>query len=219
MSTKLGVLVFILASALATSAYAAKSSGHGGGHSGGGHSAGGAHASHGGGGRGRNGGHGHVARSGDRPGHPGRFGRPTHWTSRGHGHWIFRDGRWIVIDPVDGDLPDEPPASPGPTNEQTQEGQCLVSVYWDADFKGERWDVEQNQHYVGNHWNDQISSIRVVSGIWRFYWDADYGGEMIELKPGDYRYVGNHWNDQISSFRCIGSDSTSSPQNPELQSR
>ena len=133
------------------------------------------------------------------------------WAGHGHGHWIFRDGRWIVIDPVDGDLPDAAPASDassGPTDQQAQDGQCLVSVYWDADFKGERWDTDQNQTYVGNHWNDQISSIRVTSGTWRFYWDANYGGEMVELKPGDYHYVGNHWNDQISSFRCVGPAAT-----------
>ena len=110
--------------------------------------------------------------------------------------------RWMVI------LPDVAPvsdASPDPTSQQAQGGQCAVSVYWDADFKGERWDTEQNQRYVGNHWNDQISSIRVISGTWRFYWDADYSGEMIELKPGEYHYVGGHWNDQISSFRCVTS--------------
>jgi hypothetical protein len=132
------------------------------------------------------------------------------WADRGHGHWIFRGGRWIILDPVDGDIPDAAPvsdASPAPAAEPAQDGQCQVSVYWDADFKGERWDTDQNQPYVGNHWNDQISSIRVVSGTWRFYWDAKYGGEMVELKPGEYRYVGNHWNDQISSFRCVGSDS------------
>ena len=130
------------------------------------------------------------------------------------GHWILRDGRWIDVDPADdGDLPDVAPvsdASPDPTNQQAHGGQCQVVVYWDADFKGERWDTEQNQHYVGNHWNDQISSIRIISGTWRFYWDADYSGEMIELKPGEYHYVGGHWNDQISSFRCVTSDATTS---------
>jgi hypothetical protein len=86
---------------------------------------------------------------------------------------------------------------------KAQERGCDVIVYWDADFKGESWETDRNQRFVGNHWNDQISSIRVIAGVWQFYWDADYGGEMMDLRPGDYRYVGDHWNDQISSFRCV----------------
>jgi hypothetical protein len=179
-----------------------------GGHGGGGHVNAGGHGGNSGHSHtAHNGGRDHggrVARGGDRHGHPEHVGR---WAGHGHGHWIFRDGRWIVLDPVDGDLPDVTPvsdASPGPTEQQ--DGQCRVTVYWDADFKGEQWDTSQNQTYVGNHWNDQISSIRIVSGTWRFFWDANYRGEMIELKPGEYYYVGNHWNDQISSFRCVGPD-------------
>lgn len=82
---------------------------------------------------------------------------------------------------------------------------CDVIVYWDANFRGESWRTQYDQVYVGNHWNDQISSIRVLSGVWEFFWDANYGGERMRLGHGDYAYVGNHWNDQISSFRCVHS--------------
>jgi hypothetical protein len=75
-------------------------------------------------------------------------------------------------------------------------------VYWDANFGGESMRSQGDISYVGNHWNDQISSIRVLSGFWEFYWDADYRGEVLRLGPGNYPYVGDHWNDQISSFRC-----------------
>lgn len=201
------LLLTLAAVATATVASFASSTsfahGGGGGHSGGGHVSGGGHGggSHiSAGGHGGNGGHGHVAHNVNGTGQPHRHGSPIRGADRGHARRIFRDGRWIVIDTVGGDVPDLAPVP-------DTGGLCHVVVYWDADFKGERWDTEQNQHYVGDHWNDQISSIRVVSGIWRFYWDADYGGEMIELKPGDYRYVDAHWNDQISSFRCVGTDS------------
>jgi hypothetical protein len=68
---------------------------------------------------------GRIGRLGD--GHPGRDypGRPGRWAGHGHGHWIFRGGRWIVIDPVAGDLPDAAPvsvASPGPCT-------CLTKTY------------------------------------------------------------------------------------------
>ena len=143
----------IAVGSIASTASYARGGGHGGGggHSGGGHASAGGHGGHAGnGGHGRsahNGGHDHggrVARNGDRHGHPEHTGR---WAGHGHGRWIFRDGRWIVLDPVDGDAPDVAPvsdASPGPTDNQAQDGQCVVTVYWDADFKGEQWNTEQN---------------------------------------------------------------------------
>lgn len=80
---------------------------------------------------------------------------------------------------------------------------CSVTVYWDANYGGESWHTRHDVPWVGQHWNDQISSIRIESGVWAFYWDKDYGGENEELRPGDYAFVGPHWNDQISSFRCV----------------
>lgn len=88
MSTKLGIAVFVLATALATTTYAAgKSSGgskgggssHSGGHSSGGHSSGG-HSSHSGG---------HEAKGGK----GGKGGKDAHHHGgKGHG-WGFRGGR------------------------------------------------------------------------------------------------------------------------------
>ncbi|MGA8398462.1 MAG: beta/gamma crystallin-related protein [Stellaceae bacterium] len=85
---------------------------------------------------------------------------------------------------------------------QTPVQACEVIVYWDANFRGESLHTEGDMSFVGQHWNDQISSIRVLSGFWEFYWDADYRGEVLRLGPGSYPYVGDHWNDQISSLRC-----------------
>jgi hypothetical protein len=68
-------------------------------------------------------------------------------------------------------------------------------------FDGEAWRTNDDQKDVGPHWNDRISSIVVVSGIWEFYWDQQYKGEVMTLPPGGYPFVGGHWNDQISSFR------------------
>jgi len=79
---------------------------------------------------------------------------------------------------------------------------CEVIVYWDANFRGQSLHTDGDMSYVGDHWNDQISSIRVLSGLWEFYWDAGYRGEVLRYGPGNYPYVGDHWNDQISSFRC-----------------
>jgi hypothetical protein len=81
-----------------------------------------------------------------------------------------------------------------------------ATVFWDADFRGQAWTLHGSIPYVGDHWNDRISSIVVHRGVWVFYWDDDFRGERLRLGPGEYAYVGDHWNDQISSARCVQPD-------------
>ncbi len=127
----------ITVASLASSASYARGFSGGGGHASfGGHASVGAHVNIGGRagvgrvgrvGGGRDGG-GRLGRNGDHPGHPDRPGRPGRWAYHGHGHWIFRGGRWIVIDPVAGELPDVAPvsaAAPGPCT-------CLTKTYTQA---------------------------------------------------------------------------------------
>jgi hypothetical protein len=77
--------------------------------------------------------------------------------------------------------------------------------YLHRDFAGPA--ITQNSgrgwKYVGDRWNDQISSFRMRNGCRVVaYQHRDYKGESTVFR-GDYRYVGDLWNDQISSFRCI----------------
>ena len=48
-----------------------------------------------------------------------------------------------------------------------------VIVFWDANFDGESWatsfPVGWGYSYVGDHWNDQISSVIVRCGQWQFF--------------------------------------------------
>jgi hypothetical protein len=83
-----------------------------------------------------------------------------------------------------------------------------VVVYWDINFGGENWRTNLGWGYVGDHWNDQISSIVIVSGTWQFYEHAGFGGAASKpLGPGYYRWVEdpsvNIANDSISSFKII----------------
>jgi hypothetical protein len=126
------LILTLAAAATITVASLASSASYARGFSGGGHASVGGHVSIGGhanfGGRGR------VAGNGGRltpilnPGHPGHGypGRPGRWAYHGHGHWIFRGGRWIVVDPVVGDAPDVAPveaaASPAPCT-------CMTKTY------------------------------------------------------------------------------------------
>jgi hypothetical protein len=79
-------------------------------------------------------------------------------------------------------------------------------VYWDINFGGESWRTNLNYSYVGDHWNDQISSIIVVAGTWQFWRDANFrsgiAGERWVLGPGYYPWVQavGIQNDTISSF-------------------
>ena len=81
---------------------------------------------------------------------------------------------------------------------------CAAVAFWDWHLEGERVRLAPYVPYVGDHWNDQISSIRIYQGIWRFYIDANFEGGMMELGPGTYSWSsGDMWNDSISSMRCV----------------
>jgi hypothetical protein len=60
-------------------------------------------------------------------------------------------------------------------------------------------------HYIGDFWNDRISSIIVVSGVWRFYRDEYYKGPHWDLGPGYYEsfFTEKGPDDVVSSFQAI----------------
>ncbi len=122
------LILTLAAAATITVASFASSASYARGFGGGGHIGGGGHVGVGGhiGGGARIGGGrvgGRVALNGGRIGHPGYggyrgyrgrgfVGRPG-WAFNHHGHWIFRGGRWIVVDPVVADAgSDVAPAAP-----------------------------------------------------------------------------------------------------------
>ncbi len=80
-----------------------------------------------------------------------------------------------------------------------------IVIYEDINFGGASARTNLNWLYVGDFWNDKISSIIVVSGTWRFYADSYYRGFSKDLGPGYYSWVPNVGisNDSISSFQVI----------------
>jgi hypothetical protein len=80
-----------------------------------------------------------------------------------------------------------------------------IILYEHINYKGGRLYADSNQKYIGNQWNDKISSITILSGKWRFYEDANYGGRYWDLGPGTYFSVEKFGipNDLISSFKRI----------------
>lgn len=55
-------------------------------------------------------------------------------------------------------------------------------------------------------WNDQISSVKIISGEWQLWSDADFNGVALQLKAGDYPSLKNidaRFNDVVSSVKAF----------------
>lgn len=84
-----------------------------------------------------------------------------------------------------------------------------IVLYVDINYGGRDWRTNLSYSYVGDAWNDQISSFVVVSGVWEFYRHRDFGDRMghgtQQFGPGYYRWVEAVGidNDHISSFKCV----------------
>lgn len=83
-----------------------------------------------------------------------------------------------------------------------------LTVFENKDFQGNSWRTSSGYSYVGDEWNDRISSIIVHSGSFLFYEDSNYGSTNwgpVSLEPGQYSWVGNVGigNDSISSWKAF----------------
>ena len=78
-------------------------------------------------------------------------------------------------------------------------------VYDHIGFKGAYARTNLSFHYLGDFWNDRISSLIVVSGVWRFYRDDYYKGDHWDLGPGFYEcfFTDAGPDDVVSSFQAI----------------
>lgn len=98
-------------------------------------------------------------------------------------------------------------------NDQTSSASCQCTrgvdrfcrFYADVNFNGANRGVAENTslRYVGDAWNDKISSVKVPQGCsLRVYQHRDFGGDSRVFAAGDYAAVGALWNDQASSLQC-----------------
>ena len=72
-------------------------------------------------------------------------------------------------------------------------------------FKGAACRTNLSFFFLGDFWNDRISSLIIVSGVWRFYRDEYYKGDHWDLGPGFYEcfFKDKGPDDVISSFKSI----------------
>jgi hypothetical protein len=76
-------------------------------------------------------------------------------------------------------------------------------AYEGHDFEGRRMDLRDDvANFDRNGFNDRISSLRIVRGVWEFCTDAFYRGSCRTLGPGEYRDLGSQDN-KISSARLV----------------
>jgi hypothetical protein len=78
-------------------------------------------------------------------------------------------------------------------------------VYDHIGFAGAYARTHLSFHFIGDFWNDRISSLIIVSGVWRFYRDEYYKGPSWDLGPGYYEsfFTEKGPDDVVSSFQAI----------------
>ncbi len=78
-------------------------------------------------------------------------------------------------------------------------------VYDHIGFGGAYARTNLSFHFIGDFWNDRISSLIVVTGVWRFYRDEYYKGDHWDLGPGYYEsfFTEKGPDDVVSSFQAI----------------
>lgn len=80
---------------------------------------------------------------------------------------------------------------------------CAI-LYQHRDYRGDRKRVRRGARvrYIGDLWNDEVSSAKVRSGcVLNVYEHRDYRGDHKTLR-GRVPFVGRRWNDRISSYTC-----------------
>ena len=58
---------------------------------------------------------------------------------------------------------------------------------------------------MGFEWNDEMSSVDVISGSWRLYTHADYKGDSMLVCSGS-KYSALDTNDAYSSVKLVSDD-------------
>lgn len=97
-----------------------------------------------------------------------------------------------------------------------------IHLFDDDNFRGDELDIFGEGtpaigRDAGKGWNDDVSSVVVVSGTWELFTDNDFQDRKLTLVPGTYPSIeacgmgnvggataeppGPGWNDKLSSLR------------------
>ena len=89
---------------------------------------------------------------------------------------------------------------------RTSRHRKTCTMYEHRDFAGDKYRLRANRRvdYLGNSWNDEISSVKVPRGCrLKVFEHADFRGASRTFRSGRDSYIGRSWNDRISSAACI----------------
>ena len=75
-----------------------------------------------------------------------------------------------------------------------------IVLYEHANWGGANTRTALNFMYVGKWWDERISSIIVLGGLWRLYEHRDFKGKSWNYKAGYYSQIPG---DIVSSFKLI----------------
>lgn len=82
-----------------------------------------------------------------------------------------------------------------------------MRVFDNSWFCGQAGIFKQDLAHIRDFWNDRITSVKVISGIWQVWEHPDFHGRTIILGPGEYSNlaINRHgiYNDIISSVRIL----------------
>ena len=80
-----------------------------------------------------------------------------------------------------------------------------IVIYDHVGFRGAYARTNLSFLFLGDFWNNRISSLIIVSGVWRFYRDDYYKGDHWDLGPGFYEcfFKDRGPDDVVSSFQAM----------------
>jgi Beta/Gamma crystallin len=91
-----------------------------------------------------------------------------------------------------------------------------IVLFADVNCTGDHTHVFETKAYIGENFNDKVSSFVILEGYWTFFADAEFGRPMGlkappggTLGPGIYNSIeaftalGPGTNDQLSSLRHV----------------
>ena len=80
----------------------------------------------------------------------------------------------------------------------------IVTLFEDFNFEGRSMQVSSNTPWVGNDFDDIVSSLQVPDGyVVELYEHINYGGRFKAFSSGDNPWVGDEFNDITSSLKIF----------------
>ena len=87
------------------------------------------------------------------------------------------------------------------------QGRPQIILYKDDNFRGQQLVVEGPVDRIKTlHFDDRVSSVRVMSGTWLLCGDDVYRGECITVSHDEPRLGRLNFDDKLSSLRPVGND-------------